>query len=136
MKDGKGSSYGHLSFDAYDQDQVFTIDADKTGDQSTSAIAMIEEPEYPISELVALTDRIKDLSEAQKKAEIAKFMANHPKPHKRLFLGRDADKSVALRLKDVEGRDRIVIEVATDVSPVLRFLDQDGKVVSQLPAPK
>lgn len=135
MKDGKGSSYGHLSFDAYDQDQVFTIDADNTGDRGSSAIAMIDEPDYPISELVALTDRIKDLSEAQKRAEIAKFMANHPRAHKRLFLGRDEDRSVALRMKDVEGRDRIVIEVAADGSPVLRFLDKDGKVVSQLPAP-
>lgn len=133
MKDGKGSSFGHLSFDAYEQDQIFTIDAGKTGDQSASALSMIDRPEYPISELVALTDRIKDLPEDQKKAEIAKFTKDHPMPHKRLSLGRAEDKSVGLRLKDVDGKDRIVIQVAADGSPVLQFLSQDGKVVAQLP---
>ena len=132
-KDGKGSSYGHLSFDAYDQDQIFTIDAGKTGDQSASALSMIDRPEYPISEVVALTDRIKGMTDEQKKAEIAKFSKEHGAPHARLYLGRSADKSVALRLKDPEGHDRVVIEVAADGSPLLQFLDKDGKVVSQMP---
>ncbi len=136
MKDGKGSSFGHLSFDAYEQDQIFSLDAGKTGDQSESALSMIDRPEYPIGELVALTDKIKDLPEDQKKAEIAKFMKDRPAPHKRLSLGRAEDKSVSLRLKDTEGRDRAVLEVAADGSPVLRLLDKDGKVVSQLPAAK
>ena len=136
MKDGKGSSFGHLSFDAYDQDQIFTIDAGKTGDQSASSLAMVDRPEYSISELVALTDRIKDLPEDQKKAEIAKFKKDHPMPHRRLFLGRSEDKSVSLRLKDVDGRDRAILEVAADGSPVLRFLDKDGKLISQLPPAK
>jgi hypothetical protein len=133
MRDGKGSSFGHLSFDAYEQDQIITIDAGKTGNQSESALAMVDRPEYPISELVALTDRIKDLPEGQKKAEIAKFTKNHSSPHKRLFLGRAEDKSVSLRLKDVDGNDRIVMQVAADGSPVMQFLARDGKVVSQLP---
>jgi hypothetical protein len=136
MKDGKGSSFGHLSFDAYDQDQIFTIDAGKTGDQSASALAMVDRPEYPISELVALTDRIKNFPEDRKEAEIAGFLKAHGAAHQRLFLGRNEDKSVALRLKDVDGHDRAVLEVAADGSPVLRLLDKDGKVVSQLPATK
>jgi hypothetical protein len=134
MKDGKGSSFGHLSFDAYEQDQIFTIDAGKTGDQSASALAMIDRPEYPISEVLALTDRMKGMTDEQKKAEIAKFSKEHGAPHQRLFLGRSEDKSVALRLKDVDGKDRIVIKVAADGSPMLEFLDKDGKVISQLPS--
>lgn len=132
-KDGKGSSYGHLSFDAYDQDQIFTLDSGKTGDQSASALAMIDRPEYPISELVALTDKIKDMTDDQKKAEIAKFSKEHGAPHPRLFLGRREDKSVALRLKDPDGHDRVILQVAPDGSPELQFLDKDGKVVSQMP---
>jgi hypothetical protein len=38
-----------------------------------------------------------------------------------------------LKLKDADGQDRIVIEVASDGSPAIRFLDGRGKVVSQLP---
>jgi hypothetical protein len=136
MKDGKGSSFGHLSFDAYEQDQIFTIDAGKTGDQSESALAMIDRPQYPISELLALTDRMKGMTEEQKKAEIAKFSKEHGAPHQRLFLGRSEDESVALRLKDPDGHDRVVLEVAADGTPVLRFLDKEGKTVAQLPSPK
>jgi hypothetical protein len=135
-KDGKVSSHGHLSFDGYEQDQVFSIDAQQEGEQHGESLTMVDRPDYPIDELVAITDRIKDLSSDQKKAEIAKFIQSHPSPHARLFLGRSADKSVALKLKDVEGRDRIVVEVEADGSPVMKFLDQTGKVVNQLPPPR
>lgn len=135
-KSGKVSSHGHLSFDAYEQDQVFSIDAQQEGDQHGSAITMVDRPDYPIGELVALTDRIKDLPTDQKNAEIAKFVQAHPAPHSRLFLGRNADKSVALKLKDVDGHDRVVVEVGADGSPVMRFLDEAGKVVNQFPPAK
>ncbi len=135
-KDGKGNSYGHLSFDAYEQDQTLSIDSSKEGDQAAASIAMIDRPEYSIAELVAVLDRVKDLPKDQKNAEIEKFMKNHPMPHRRLFLGRAEDKSVSLRLKDADGNDRAVLEVEADGSPVLRFLDKEGKVISQLPPGK
>jgi hypothetical protein len=132
-KDGIVTSYGHLSFDEYEQDQVFTIDAEQQGDKHTSALTFVDRPSYPIGDLVELTNRIKNLSADQQKAEIAKFGQSHPSPHQRLYLGRSDDKSVALRLKDVEGHDRIVMRVAPDGSPVLQFINKDGKIISQLP---
>jgi hypothetical protein len=133
-KDSKGSSFGHLSFDAYEQDQVFTIDAGQEGDKRSVGLSMVDRPNYPISELIVLTDRIKNLTPEEQKAEIAKFSKSHEPPHPRLYLGRGDDKSVSLKLKDVNGKDRIVIEVAPDGSPMIRFLDATGKVISQLPA--
>jgi hypothetical protein len=135
-KDGHISSHGHLSFDAYEQDQVFSLDAQQEGDKSASALTLVDRPGYPIGDLLALTDRIKDLSSDQKKVEIAKFTDVHPSPHARLFLGRNADKSVSLKLKDIDGHDRMVVEVGADGSPVIRFLDEAGKVVNQIPPPK
>jgi hypothetical protein len=132
-KNGKASSYGHLSFDAYEQDQVFSVDAEQEGDQHGSKLSLVDRPDYPIGELISLTDRIKSLPPEQQKAEIAKFTESHPEPHARLSLGRSGDKSVSLKLKDLDGHDRIVMEVAADGSPAIRLLDQSGKVVSQLP---
>src|SRR5580704_16123871 len=77
-KEGQMSSHGHLSFDAYEQDQVFSIDAQQEGDKSGSGLTLVDRPSYPIGDLLALTDRIKDLSSDQKKAEIAKFTDAHP----------------------------------------------------------
>lgn len=132
-KSGKATSYGHLSFDDYEQDQVFTIDASQEGDQHRYGLALVDRPDYPIGDLVAVTDRTKDLPAGEKRAELEKFIAAHPRPHQRLYLGRSADRAVALRLKDVEGRDRMVVEVAPDGSPHIRFLDGKGTVVSELP---
>ncbi len=131
-KDGKGSSYGHLSFDEYEQDQVFTIDAGQQGDKRASALTFVDRPNYPIGDIIALTDRIKNLPPDQQKAEVAKFSQERGSPHPRLSLGRGEDKSVALKMKDVDGKDRIVILVAPDGMPSIRFLDKDGKVTAQL----
>jgi hypothetical protein len=132
-KNGEVSSYGHLSFDEYEQDQVFTIDAGQQGNRHRSGLSLVDDASYPIGDLIAVTDRIRNLSQDRQKAEIAKFVESHGRPHQRLYLGKSDDHAVALRLKDVEGRDRIVIQVAADGSPVMRFLDEKGAVVSELP---
>jgi hypothetical protein len=134
-KDGKVSGHGHLSFDAYEQDQIFSIDAGQAGGKQSSALTVVDRPDYPIGELIEVIDRIKDLPKEKQEAEISKFLGSHPAPHSRLYLGRADDSSVSLKLKDAEGHDRITLEVAPDGSPAIRFLDANGKVVSQLPQP-
>jgi hypothetical protein len=52
--------------------------------------------------LIALNDRIRNLPADQQKAEIAKFSQSHTLRQQRLYLGRDVDKSVALKLKDTD----------------------------------
>lgn len=133
-KTGQATGFGHLSFDEYEQDQVLVIDAQQNGDKRASALTIVDRPNYPIGELVELTDRIRNFSKEQQQAEITKFTQSHPSPHQRLYLGRSDDRSVALKFKDAEGHDRIVIQVAADGAATIKFLDQSGKVVSQLPA--
>lgn len=132
-KDGNISSGGHISFDRYHQDQVFAIDAAENGTERSSALIVTDRPDWPIDDLVALLTRIKDLPSDQQKAELSKFQANHESNQPRLYLGRSVDRSVSLKLKDPQGRDRIVIEVAPDGSPSIRMLDQNGKVIGKLP---
>jgi hypothetical protein len=134
-KDGKVSSHGHLSFDAYEQDQVFSIDAGQENGKQSAALTLVDRPDYPIGELIDIIDRTKDLPKDKQEAELTKFIGSHPAPHSRLYLGSGGDKSVSLKLKDGDGHDRIVLEVAPDGSPAIRFLDSNGKVVSQLPQP-
>lgn len=122
---GRVEANGHLSFDQYEQDQVFTIDAGEENGQRTSALAVWDRPDYPLTDLLTISQ-----------AKWPEFIASHPKAHPRLYLGRSADRSVALRLKDVDGRDRIVVQVLADGSPVIEFLDAAGKVVRQLPDAK
>lgn len=122
-RNGQARSSGHLSFDAYEQDQYFSIDADQLGDQTSQSLRFVDRPDYPIDELVAVLDQVRNLPADQQRTEMATFTAAHPAPHQRLYIGRGRDGAVALKLKDAEGRDRIVIQVGgADGSPVIQLL--------------
>lgn len=95
---------------------------------------MIDQPDHPITEELAAAARIAKLPKEEQKTAWEKYRASTPHSETRIVLGRSDDRSVGLRLKDVQGRDRIVIRVQPDGSPVLQFLDEQGKVTMQLPA--
>jgi len=126
-------SDGHLSFDQYMQDQIFTIDAGRDGDKKFSLLRMDDRGDYPITDALEALTRISKLPDNQREAEIKKFLEAHPGDHPRVILGRARDGGSVLQLKDTEGHDRLVLRVAPDGSPKLQFLDATGKVVSELP---
>lgn len=126
-------SDGHLSFDQYQQDQIFTIDAGRDGDKKFSLLRMDDRGDYPITDALEALNRVSKLPENQREAELKKFLATHPGDHPRVVLGRARDGASVLQLKDTQGHDRIILRVAPDGSPKLQFLDADGKIVSELP---
>jgi hypothetical protein len=135
-KDASGhvvGSDGHLSFDQYMQDQIFTIDAGRDGDKKFSLLRMDDRGDYSLMEALDAVSRITKLPKEQQESEFKKFVATHPGDHPRVILGRARDGGSVLQLKDTEGRDRIVLRVAPDGTPKLQFLDAAGKVLSELP---
>jgi hypothetical protein len=137
-KDSTGNvtgSDGHLSFDQYMQDQIFTIDAGRDGDKKFSLLRMDDRGDYPITDALEALTRISKLPENQRETELKKFLATHPGDHPRVILGRARDGGSVLQLKDTEGRDRLVLRVAPDGTPKLQFLDATGKVFGELPQP-
>ncbi len=135
-KDGRVSTHGHLSFDRYMQDQVFSIDAEEGGGRRAVSIAISDRGDYPITDLMDFLPKIEKLPEEQQQAELKKFRATHPGDHRRITLQRAPDASAALRLRDTEGRERVVIQVNPDGSPLIQLLDEKGQVISQLPPKK
>lgn len=135
-KDGHVTgSEGHLSFDQYQQDQIFTIDAGRDGDKKFSLLRMDDRGDYPITDALDAVTRIRKLPADQQPAELKKFFDAHPGDHPRVILGRARDGSSVLQLKDPEGHDRLVLRVTADGSPHLQFLDAVGKVLSEFPQP-
>jgi hypothetical protein len=133
-KDGKVESWGHLSFDQYNQDQVFTIDAGESGGRRRSGVGVWDRGDYPITDLVEAMTRIQKLPASRQDGEWKKFIAAHPGDAQRAYLGRVGDRSVGLRLMDASGRERVRVMVNADGSPVIQLLDAEGKVTAQLPA--
>jgi hypothetical protein len=130
------SAYGHLSFDQYHQDQVFTIDASEDAGNRKAGLSVWDRPDYSMEELLQVVERVKSLPEAEQEAELSNFFAGRESAHPRLYLGKSHNGSVALRLNDREGRERLIMEVAPDGTPAVRILDQDGKEVARFPAAK
>jgi hypothetical protein len=134
--DGKIESFGHLSFDQYDQDQIFTIDSGREGEDKFSGIQIDDRGDYPIQEGIEEGSRITALPQDQQEVERKKFLAMHTGDANRIYLGRSPDKSASLRMKDEQGRDRLVLRVNADGNPVIQFLDADGKVTHEFTGSK
>ncbi len=132
-KNGKITADGHLSFDQYMQDQIFAIDAGREGESKWSAMTFSDRGDYSIMEGFEAAKRIRALPESERKAAWAKFRQEHPGDQNRVVIGRAPDNSSVLRLKDPQGRDRIVLKVDAKGDPVVQVLDAEGKVISQLP---
>jgi hypothetical protein len=85
---GKVESYGHLSFDQYQQDQVFTVDAGEEDGRRRSGVGIWDRGNYPIMEAFEASVRIRKLPPAEQEAEMKKFIASHPGDAQRAYLGR------------------------------------------------
>lgn len=134
-KNGKVSSFGHLSFDNYDQDQSIVVQNLDNG--KSSYIKINDQPGWDEEDLFKLDEKTRNLPVAKQDAAARAFFKTHPRAKTRVYLGTDDDRSSELTLTDAEGRPRIEIKVAADGKPALQFLDADGKVIQRFPqAPK
>jgi hypothetical protein len=136
-KDGTKQSSGHLSFDAYEQDQTMSLDSNQSGGDRHTRLQITDYPDYSIVDLLNFMASIKQLPAEEQKAKINAFLAEHGRPTTRLVLGRgmgkdSGDNSVMLGLNDMQGRPRIVMKVASDGTPSLQMFDSTGNVVGNL----
>lgn len=128
-KDGKVQSWGHLSLDRYMGDQVMVLNAEEMDGQRHAGIQFVDEPDVPWTQVTEALQLPPD----QRKAKLQELFSGKNKSHQRAYLGRKFDQSSALELQDAQGRDRILISVAADGNPTMKFLDEQGKVIEQFP---
>jgi hypothetical protein len=122
----------HLSFDQYMQDQVFAVDAGQSGGNKTTAIRINDRGDYSILDAIQANERIAKLPQEQRESAWNEFSVMHPGDQQRIVLGRVADKSAVLELKDTEGRNRIILKVAANGMPSIQLLDAAGHVTKQI----
>jgi hypothetical protein len=134
MKDGTIQNHGHLSFDQYEQDQIFAIESGREDQDKFSALRIGERGDYPIQQAYDESLRIEKLPEGQRDAEWKKFFSTHTGDANRIYLGRSPDKSASLQLKDADGKTRLALRVDAAGNPVIQFLDASGKVLNEFTA--
>jgi hypothetical protein len=136
LPDGTIENHGHLSLDQYEENQIFALDAGQEGKDKFSQITITDQGDYPVEEKRRAEDRIGKLPEDKQDDAWKDFFATHRHDVNRLFLGRARDGSLGLTLRDGDGRVRILLNVQPGGKPVLQFLDDSGKVVSELTGQK
>lgn len=138
-RDAKGQyhSYGHLSFDAYEQDQTMSLDTDQDGGQHYTAYQINDNLGETLftPEVLRSFEAVHAMSNgpAKQKARAA-LRAKYPlRLPERAALVRGVDNSAMLRLRDPEGHIRILLRVAADGTPSMEFLDASGKITHRWP---
>jgi hypothetical protein len=134
--DGKPHSFGHLSFDEYEQDQTLAMDTSQQGNDHFTAYQINDaESGLETPEVFEAFRKIRAMPEGpeRQKARAAVIAKYHVRLTARAGLERLGDKSVALRLRDPAGRTRLLLRVAGDGTPSMEFLDTAGKVTRQWP---
>lgn len=123
-----------IMFDQYKQDQTIGISYSENGGRRTAGLQVWDRADTSLGELVDklnAANRIADPAERQK--AIAAARASAPPAPRRLFAGKQGDRSATVALSDANGKVRLTLTVDADGDPRIEFLDEQGKVVSRLP---
>jgi hypothetical protein len=132
---GKGpSSFSHLSFDQYDQDQTLVLGASLEEGKRASGVRVNDVGNYLITPAyVADVEHWKAMPQGAVRTEaFAKLRRKYPGGGERGFFGREQDDSVSVKLRDAQGHIRAALTVKPDGEPALQFLDGSGRVTKEI----
>jgi hypothetical protein len=134
------SALGHLSFDQYNQDQVFVIQyADRNG-KRRMGFQVSDRHNTNIFEWGHLRDSLRKLPDGPVKTEALRKLnagdPGDPRVAERVYVGRDTMKSAIVKLGDRTGKPRLQLLVDSLGAARVEFLDADGRVTYTLRAPQ
>ena len=133
---GKPTSFTHLSFDQYDQDQTMVLGAAQSSDGSRGSSIQLNDvgPGLFTPESYQDSLRFKMMPHGPARAAaFAELKRKYPAAIQRGYFGRSPDDTVGLELSDKAGQVRARLVVRADGQPALEFLDAAGTVTRSLP---
>lgn len=128
---GAKTSFSHLSFDQYDQDQTVVLGTSLAANGKRNAgITLNDAPDEPITpQLYEEAEHIKAMPQGPERAAAwAAFLKHYPALKQRASLAREGDGSVGLAMRDKDGRIRLQLRVAASGEPQIELLDAEGTV--------
>jgi hypothetical protein len=130
-QDGKVGSFGHLSFDQYDQDEVLTLSQSESDGRRNAGLTISDRPSEPLDmeDINRLTHMpagpARDAAMKQAK-ESGKYGLD------RVFVGKTGNRESVVALEDAKARPRMLLRVKPEGTATIEFLDEQGKVVRSI----
>lgn len=118
-KKDNGEYYSGLSltFDQYKQDQIVQMQVDDNNGEQTYGFFIYDRPDTPLPEIIERSVEGKNIENG----------------HQRIFMGKNRNGDVSVRLSDSKGKERIRMVIDSSDIPRLEFLDEKGSVIYSLP---
>jgi hypothetical protein len=136
-RDGQRRAAAMLAFDQLKQDQTVAISYSETNGQRSAGLQVWDRSDTRLSELITrlnAANAIQDQAERDKAVQAARAAA--PPGPRRVFVGKNSDRSALVSLADATGKPRLTLKVDADGAASIEFLDAEGKVVHRVPAPR
>ena len=134
-RDGVRRANALLAFDQIKQDQTIALAYSEANGQRSTGLTVWDRPEVRLSELIDklnAAQTIPDAATREKAVQAAR--ASMPPSPRRVFVGKNTDRSAAIMLADADGKARLTLRVDAAGQASIEFLDADGKVTQRLPA--
>ena len=123
-----------IMFDQLNQDQTIGISYSETDGRRTAGLNVWDRADSPLSDLIKQLNEANRMTDtAARDARLAAIRASAPPGPRRVFVGKNADRSATVSLADADGRTRLRLTVDAAGNPRIEFLDEAGKVVTRLP---
>jgi hypothetical protein len=135
VTNGERRASALIAFDQLKQDQTVGISYSETNGQRSAGLQVWDRAETPLSDLIRRLNAANALSDpAARDAAVKAARAAAPPGPRRVFVGKDTDRSAVVSLADAAGKPRLRLRVADDGASTIEFLDAEGKVSQRLPA--
>ena len=133
-RDGLRAANSGLMFDQLKQDQTIGLTYSESNGQRTAGFQVWDRSESRLSELISklnAANRIENADERQK-ATAAVRAAAPPGP-RRVFVGKERDRSATVSLADADGRPRLTLSVGADGKAAIELRGENGAVTNRWP---
>jgi hypothetical protein len=133
-KNGQRRANAGLMFDQLKQDQTIGLSYTEEDGQRSAGFQVWDRADAHLSELIAklnAANRIDDPAERQKAVAAARAAA--PRGPRRVFVGKQVDRSASVSLADADGRPRLTLTVDAAGTAAIEIRDQKGNVTDRWP---
>src|SRR5262249_1949213 len=133
-RNGARSANSGLMFDQLKQDQTIGLTYAEARGPRTAGMQVWDRADTRLSELIAKLNAANTIENAdERQRAIAAIRAAAPRGPRRVFVGKERDRSATVSLADAEGRPRLTLVVGADGKAAIELRGENGSVTNRWP---